>query len=123
MGGDEQTDPDLAAIVKRLPSASSAPYDVAQPFPRAAEQADEIDEQRAEAARERAKAARRTARILAPLTCQGWVVMHDRIVAGTSVVLDHVLVGPAAWLSSRIARSSPPRRTTHKAGRGLTGCR
>lgn len=44
--------------------------------------------------RDRAQAAQRTAKALAPLSAQGWVVLHDRVVAGTSTGLDHVLVGP-----------------------------
>lgn len=45
--------------------------------------------------RARAAAARTTARLLEPLRASGWVVLHDRLIAGTSAVLDHVLVGPA----------------------------
>jgi hypothetical protein len=123
MGEDQRATPDVAAPVKNSPSASSAPYDVALPLPRESVAGKPWKEAgrshmaaaaRVEASsstvarvlgthrgsqarrlRERAKAARRTARALAPLTGQGWVVMHDRVVAGTSVVLDHVLVGPA----------------------------
>lgn len=46
------------------------------------------------ALRDRAKAATASAKLLAPLTATGWVVLHDRVLAGTSAVLDHVLVGP-----------------------------
>ena len=44
--------------------------------------------------RARATAARRAAKVLQPMTGSGWVVLHDRHLGGTSVVIDHVLVGP-----------------------------
>ena len=123
IGEDRQATPDVVVPVKGSPLASFAPYYVAPPLPRASVAGKPWKEAgrshlaaaaRVEASsstvvrflgvnrspqarqlRERAKSARRTARALAPLASQGWVVMHDRVVAGTSVVLDHVLVGPA----------------------------
>lgn len=44
--------------------------------------------------RRQVAAARATARVLEPLRAQGWVVLHDRAVAGTGAVADHLLVGP-----------------------------
>ncbi|WP_055591139.1 nuclease-related domain-containing protein [Streptacidiphilus griseoplanus] len=35
-----------------------------------------------------------TAALLAPLTWQGWTVLHDRAVPGSRANLDHLLVGP-----------------------------
>lgn len=46
------------------------------------------------ALRARADAAQTTARNLAALTSTGWVVLHDRVLADTSTVIDHVLIGP-----------------------------
>ena len=46
------------------------------------------------AARERAKACQKVGRDLDRLTALGWVVWHDRRVAGTEMVVDHVLIGP-----------------------------
>ena len=44
--------------------------------------------------RANAEAARRTAALVEPLRALGWTPMHDRIVPGTGVVVDTVLVGP-----------------------------
>jgi hypothetical protein len=44
--------------------------------------------------RVRARAARETARALETLRGGGYVVFHDRVIAGTSEVLDHILAGP-----------------------------
>jgi hypothetical protein len=37
---------------------------------------------------------RRTARLLAPLERQGWVVLHDLAVPGSRANLDHLVIGP-----------------------------
>jgi hypothetical protein len=37
---------------------------------------------------------RRTARLLAPLERQGWVVLHDLAVPGSPANLDHLVIGP-----------------------------
>jgi hypothetical protein len=37
---------------------------------------------------------RRTARLLAPLEQQGWVVLHDLAVPGSRANLDHLVIGP-----------------------------
>jgi Nuclease-related domain len=37
---------------------------------------------------------RRTARLLAPLERQGWVVLHDLAVPGSTANLDHLALGP-----------------------------
>jgi hypothetical protein len=37
---------------------------------------------------------RRTARLLAPLERQGWVVLHDLAVPGSRAILDHLVIGP-----------------------------
>ena len=37
---------------------------------------------------------RRTARLLAPLERQGWVVLHDLAVPGSQANLDHLVIGP-----------------------------
>ena len=99
MGEDQRANPDVAERVKKSPSESSAPYDVAPPLPRESVAGKPWKEAgrshmaaaaRVEASsstlarvlgmhrgsqarrlRERAKAARRTARALAPLTGQG----------------------------------------------------
>ena len=99
MGEDQRATPDVAEPVKKSPSASSAPYDVAPPLPRESVAGKPWKEAgrshmaaaaRVEASsstvarvlgmhrgsqarrlRERAKAAQRTARALAPLTGQG----------------------------------------------------
>jgi hypothetical protein len=101
MGEDQGAIPDVAEPVKKSPSASSAPYDVAPPLPRESVAGKPWKEAgrshmaaaaRVEASpstiarvlgmhrgsqarrlRERAKAARRTARAVAPLTGQGSV--------------------------------------------------
>ncbi|WP_377266846.1 nuclease-related domain-containing protein [Peterkaempfera sp. SMS 1(5)a] len=52
---------------------------------------------------------RRTARLLTPLERRGWRVLHDRAVPGSSIGLDHLVVGPAgvcainskAWIPGR----------------------
>src|ERR1035437_5865733 len=99
MGENQRATPDVAALVKRWPSASSAPYEVAPPLPResvAGKPSKDGGRSRLATAvrvegssstvvrilgmnrspqasrlRERAKAARRTARAVAPLTGQG----------------------------------------------------
>jgi Nuclease-related domain len=38
---------------------------------------------------------RRTARLLAPLERQGWVVLHDLAIPGSRANLDHLLIGPS----------------------------
>ncbi|GAA4102814.1 nuclease-related domain-containing protein [Nonomuraea soli] len=38
---------------------------------------------------------RSTARLLAPLACEGYVILHDRAIAGSSANLDHLVVGPS----------------------------
>jgi hypothetical protein len=44
--------------------------------------------------RRQVAATRSTARLLEPLRAQGWLVLHDRAVAGTGAVAEHLLVGP-----------------------------
>ena len=101
MGENQRATPDVAALVKRWPSASSAPYEVAPPLPRESVAGKPWKEAgrshlatavrvegssstvvrilgmnrspQASRLRERAKAARRTARAVAPLTGQGSV--------------------------------------------------
>jgi hypothetical protein len=48
--------------------------------------------------RRRAGAARQTARALEGLAARGYVVLHDRVIAGTGEVLDHVVAGPPGLL-------------------------
>jgi hypothetical protein len=48
--------------------------------------------------RRRAAAARTTARALDALSGLGYLVLHDRVIAGTGQVLDHVAAGPPGLL-------------------------
>lgn len=48
--------------------------------------------------RRRAGAARSTGRALDALAGVGYVVLHDRVIAGTGEILDHVLAGPPGLL-------------------------
>jgi len=63
---------------------------------------------RVRALRARAKAAEITAQLLDPLRATGWVILHDRHIAGTSATLDHVLVGPPglAIVQNRVTQST-----------------
>lgn len=48
--------------------------------------------------RRRAAAARQTGQALDGLAARGYVVLHDRVIAGTGEVLDHVVAGPPGLL-------------------------
>jgi len=41
---------------------------------------------------------RRTARLLGPLECHGWAVLHDLAIPGTQANIDHVVIGPGGVL-------------------------
>ncbi|GAA2686992.1 hypothetical protein GCM10009864_70860 [Streptomyces lunalinharesii] len=59
--------------------------------------------------RQGAEGERRTARELHPLTRRGWIVLHDRALAGTRANLDHVVLDPAGrsalYLDTKFYRS------------------
>lgn len=58
----------------------------------------------------RGRAAARVGRRLDRLAATGWVVWHDRRVAGTEMVLDHVLIGPdGITVLASVHRDAPPR--------------
>ena len=42
---------------------------------------------------------RRTARLLAPLERQGWVVLHDLAIPGSAANIDHLVIGPGGMLA------------------------
>ncbi len=64
--------------------------------------------------RARAQAAESCARLLEPLRATGWVVLHDRVLAGTSAVLDHVLIGPPGIV---VVQDRPTRHAGYDAAR------
>jgi Nuclease-related domain len=41
---------------------------------------------------------RRTARLLAPLECRGWAVLHDLAIPGSAANIDHLVIGPGGVL-------------------------
>jgi hypothetical protein len=64
-----------------------------------------------------------TARILAPLTAQGWTILHDRSIPGSKANLDHIACGPRGQvvvIDSK--RWSAANGATVQAHNGLLWC-